>query len=339
MKNDYFKKRTINDLDPKIAYTIFLNSKGDNFKIMQYIDSFSNHLSLSKYVDIITEYAKKNIKNDKWAIFFDNLDNTDVHNKEEIIALFNDLDSNINDIKINLVSYILIHRPDIYFYKFLQDRLEQKLNIYVKYLNKLESQKIHTTTISYSSQLMEMFIESPYSLKRFCYQYNTTATKFKEHISKIKQNLPNLYTKYVETMKEKEENKNINIEKDVYTLLNMMKDENYSFNIIDFFLNTVYSFEEIIQKGDEILSIKDKRLFRSNLNDYRAIKKFTNREIENLITDKYIFNIDGELIELSKEDKLYVLYFLKENNIPISINTFKETYVRYYKKNIIKNSK
>ncbi len=339
MKDTNSRKRALEDLDPCVAYNIYLNSKGDNFKIMQFIDSFSNNLSLTKYVNIITKYARKNIKPNNWSIFFDSLDNLDIQNKEEIIELFNNLGASINDIKINLLNYILIYRPDIYFHRFLQTKLQQKIDIYMKYLDKIEGQKIYTNTISFSSQMIEMFIESPYSLKRFCYHHNTTITKFKEHITKVKQKLPSLYQKFVETLYLKETIKEQTIENDIYTLLNKMNDETYNFNVIDFFLSTVYSFEEIIQKGDEILSMNDKKLLRANLNDYRSIKKFNSREIDNIVVDKYIFNIDGNLIELSKEDKLYILGFLKENDIPISITTFKEAYIRYYKRNIIKNSK
>ena len=85
MKDTNSRKRALEDLDPCVAYNIYLNSKGDNFKIMQFIDSFSNNLSLTKYVNIITKYARKNIKPNNWSIFFDSLDNLDIQNKEEII--------------------------------------------------------------------------------------------------------------------------------------------------------------------------------------------------------------------------------------------------------------
>ncbi len=339
MKDANSRKRALEKIDLHEAYNIYYNSNGNNFKIMQFIDKYSNNLSFAKYVSMITEYARKNIKPNNWSIFFDKLDNLDIQNEDEIIKLFNNLNKSIDDIKQNLLNYILVYRPDIYFYQHLRTKMQQKIDIYIKYLSKIKDQKIYTNTISFSQEVIEMFIKSPYSIKRFCYQCNITLSKFKEHATKVKQNIPILYNKFIETLYLKEKIKEKNIEKDVYTILNKITDKTSSFSIIDFFLSTVYSFDEIIQKGDEILNVNDKKLLRSKLNNYRTIIKFTNREIDNIMDDRYIFNVDGNLIELSKEDKLRILTFLKEYNIPVSITTFKEAYIRYYKKSIIKNSK
>ena len=175
---------------------------------------------------------------------------------------------------------------------------------------------------------MQSFMNSDYSLKRFSFQTGIKILSFKNYMTKIKSIEPIFYQELLETLKLKEENQKETINNDVYTILNKIKELGDNFSIIDFLTLTNYSFEEIIQTSDKILNPEDVRIMRINLSNFKSIVNYSNANIQQIFNDKLVLNIDGNLIEMSSEDKSNVINYLKENDIPISTHSYRDASIR-----------
>ncbi len=330
------KEKVIKEINPREAYTIYLESHGDNFVIAKYIDAFNSRVSYGKYVRVITEYAEKFVEKDEIAILLDSLEAIDLKDEKAIINLISQSGFSIDKIKASLTDYIFVHRPDMYFNTYLLNRLNQKLEIYREYLKTLKHDSIYTASVSYAHQTMQLFLKSNYSIARFCYQYRISLAKFKEYLRAIKSD-KNLYLKVLENIDLKEQEKEFNIKFDVYKILNDIKHNPDDYSIIDFLPTTNYSFDEITLAADKVLSPKDAKLLRTHVSDFKEVKSFSDRQIANLLDEKFIFNIAGELVEITKEEKIEIINYLKENDIPISTTSLRDAFTRYYQKTLFTN--
>ena len=66
-----------------------------------------------------------------------------------------------------------------------------------------------------------------------------------------------------------------------------------------------------------------------NVKGIRYINRLSERGLSNILNSTYTFNINGELIELSENDKIEIFQFLKENNIPICNETWNDACIKY----------
>ena len=54
-------------------------------------------------------------------------------------------------------------------------------------------------------------------------------------------------------------------------------------------------------------------------------------QLENILNSNFILKIDSDLVEISKSDKIAVLDFLQEQEIPIANETFYDGCKKLYK--------
>lgn len=309
----YYRLYTMNDRNISVLkeYCVYFDISLKNFleHIVNYINS---NFPIPDYVNIINKLST--ITDDNLAIKY--------------------LDSITFDYKIlknNLMDYFINFRPDIYYANEIQkNRIYNNLKLYETYKAKLEtpSKCDNVNLDDHMNNTIIDYIESDYTITRYCFNKNLSKTLFKQYIAKIKIKNPELYNKFVEATNKKEQIKNEIIENDVYTILNIIK-ENSSISIIDFLLITNYDVFELVEVADRILSIEDKKIFRMNVKGIRYINRLSESGLGNILNSTYTFNINGELIELSENDKIEIFQFLKDNNIPVCNDTWTDACIKY----------
>ena len=315
------------------AYQVYTLSYGNKEILSNYAKSLN--IKLDTLLELLLKYINKTKSRSIYANIFDKLEVLDLNDTKSIINFFESLNYPFKQLKNNVNEYILLYRPDMLFNDALITDLHKKLEIYQNYLIEQTKVDIYSTSTSYYNQIIQSFIVSNYSLKRFCFQNNINATEFKNFLKKIKLTDLDLYNQAVESLNLKEKAKEENIANDVYNILTKIKELGNNFSIIDFLPLTNYSFDEIIQTSDKILNPEDIRIIRINVSNFKKIVNYSNANIQQIFTDKLILNIDGNLIEMSLEDKSNVINYLKENDIPISTHSYRETAIRYYNNTLL----
>ena len=318
-----------NGINLENAYQTYLLSYGNKNILNDYAKTLD--IELETFLMLMLKYINEHKSRSAYAIIFDRL--CLLHDSDLIINFLNEIDYPFKELRNNLQEYILLYRPDMLFNEVLKNELQRKLNIYQKYLNNQKTVNIYKTSTSYHMQIIQSFMESNYSLKRFCFQNNISVLTFKNYITRIKTIDPIFYQELMENIKLKEEIQKETIKDDVYTILNKIKELGNNFSIIDFLTLTNYSFDEIIQLGDLILDPSDTRLLRIHVSNFKNVKNFRNyseKDIQNIFTDKLVINIDGNLIKMSFEDKENIINYLKEHDIPISSTSYRDASIRYY---------
>ena len=185
------------------------------------------------------------------------------------------------------------------------------------------------------NNLVKEFIESPYSLSRFCFNKNIVMTIFKrETLAFIKKYNPELFQKFEINVIEKQEIKKNQIQQDIYSIIEKIKENPSSFGLIDVCLLSNYDILELLKECDNVLPREDSYLFRKQIRNLKTINYFSEREIQNMLNSTFIINIEGELIQMNKEDIETVLEFLINNNIPLSTETFNDGFIRLYQKRL-----
>lgn len=335
MKNNDINKKKIELTEimlaekQKLAYELFLRSNGIRENMT--IGANCLDINLKTFLIYVRDYIKNNIQTE-FANVFDTLEQ--LNTNDEIITYLNSVNLPLNYLESNLLNYIANFRPDVFFKgNNLLTNLRKKLSIYEKYLkNQTITEKYYNQVFNDNvTNIIIDFINSNYSLERYCFMNRITKTTFKQFISKIKQVNPSLYNEYLKNNDKKEKIKNIEISKDVMNILSLIKELNVDFMAYHLFSNTNYGILELVKCADNILNYEDAKLFRMHVKQYVEIKMFREKTIEDIFNETYIFNIDGELVEITNEIKTEVINFLKYNNTPISMEIFKETCIKIHR--------
>ena len=183
--------------------------------------------------------------------------------------------------------------------------------------------------------LVKEFIDSPYSLLRFCFNKHLRLSIFKNQTIKyIKNNNIELLKELEHNILEKEKIKKEQIKFDIINILNIIKENPNNFGLIDICLNTNYDILELIKECDNVLNKEDSILFRKNIRNLRTDNFFTINEINNIVNSTFIFNVDGELVKMTPEDIQTVLSFLIDNNILLCNETLKNGCIKLYLKRL-----
>ena len=309
----YYKLYRMNERNASLLkeYSVYLDVKLEDFfeHVVNYIN---NNFPIPDYVNILNKLST-------------------ITESEQVIKYLDSISFDYKILRNNLMDYFINFRPDIYYTnENAKNRLKNNLQFYETHKAKsfIPSHCENENLNDNMNNIIIEYINSNYSISRFCYNKNLSKTLFKQYVAKIKTKNPELYNKFVEATNLKEQIKNEIIENDVYTILNIIK-ENSSISIIDFLLITNYDVFELVEVADRILSIEDKKLFRMNVKGIRYINRLSERGLGNLLNSTYTFNINGELIELSENDKIEIIKFLKENNIPVCNDTWTDACIKY----------
>ena len=164
-----------------------------------------------------------------------------------------------------------------------------------------------------------------------------TVASFKDCVDVVKRTGDELYEEYLAALSYREFINNQNIHTDILIIMDKIKEDPDNFSYIDFSLLTNLDALELLRVSDCFLNMEDKKLFRSIVSNFRKLKVLNTIEINNLMDMSYTINVDGELINVLDYDKEKILEFLTENEIPVTINTFRYGLTRLYKSQKNKN--
>ena len=205
--------------------------------------------------------------------------------------------------------------------------------------------------IKKANNVISSFVSSDtYDVAKYCHQSKIDINTFNLYLNIVKENNDNLYNQYVykcTTIKHRNFIFMLSIAK---TLINYLKNgikENENtreFNLLDYYLltninqNTMLDFLNKYEKDDAYL-------FNQFIEKYKDSKLLTPIDIKNILNEKdYIYNYidkDNDFIlnnEITKDDKLIVLDYLKEHNIPLLDVMYKIALKKYLNEKLILNN-
>ena len=329
MKKD--EKLIENDNIDKYFYTLYIDANCDFEKIKLYANL--SEIPVKKFLEVVSNYIKNNISRPEYARIFDKL--LQLKTKESIISFLDETGYSLNYLETNILSYFIFYRPDIYFLKGkLKKELRDKLNIYYIYLKEKDKTKIpiiEKSSLNYIKYILNLFLTTNYTVERFCYNKDLSITLFKKYLTMIKQSDPGLYEQINLKMQLNAEFKQKTIILEVYKILAILEKEEANFTILDFLEETSCSMNEFLKVADEILDPLQSKKIRIIIGKFKDQKShLKNNSIHLFLKEKFVFNIDGNLIEITDEDKQNVITYLQSKDIPICLATFKSACMRLY---------
>lgn len=198
-------------------------------------------------------------------------------------------------------------------------KLEERFNKYQEFIKSntnelkriLDSRKEYNESVN---QVVISLIESGYSIEEFCHHYLEYDIKYVENCVK---KLVDKKDNDIKLLKEKNSNQEfINEMKNI-----VAKIENGNYDCIDYYMDTKLSLNDFLNvtKRYGINKVSVSIFINTNIKKNMAI----NKESE----------LNGNLIikgrEITKEEKSNIFSFLKENEIPINLNTYKMALTKY----------
>ena len=314
----------------KFAYRLYFES--DN--LYKAIKAGCRYLGISRkqFLMYVREYIDTIYDKEDFAIVFQKL--ITFETTEEIIEYLDEQDLSIEYLESKILTYIMEYRPDILFTKnTLLIDLKKKLKIYSNYIKNKDKRNELPKFVNNDREatLITNFLSSKFSIERFCFQNKITISDFNMKLNRLKSSNPELYLNCQERLNLEKRIKDEEMTKEVFLILNLIKELDNEFNSIDFFINTRHGIKELLKHADKILSNIDAKFFRMNVHAYININMYTDKTLDCILNQKTIDNIDGVLTEVTREDKLEIINFLEENNIPFSNTTFKDATIKYFR--------
>ena len=321
----------------EIFYNAYKNFNGDLTKIEYYANNYQ--LSVKKFLCITMSYIKNNVVKPQYAILLDKL--LKLKTKEQIIKFLNKTNFSLYYLESNILAYFILYRPDIYYLKpDKRDELREKLNIYKLYLKEKDEEKIKTTnklSLEYITYILNLFLMSNYTVERFSYNKGIALRTFKNYLLLIKNANPNLYDNVNLKIEIMEKRKEVELPNEVYKILEMIENDKDNFTILEFLESTFCSIKEILKVADEILNPAQNKIFRMTISKFKNEYNFLDdNSINSYLNENFIFNFDGNLINITNEDKEKAINYLQSKDIPICLSTFKSACYRMYKESIKK---
>ena len=321
----------------EIFYNAYKNFNGDLTKIEYYANNYQ--LSVKKFLGITMSYIKNNVVKPQYAILLDKL--LKLKTKEQIIKFLNKTNFSLYYLESNILAYFILYRPDIYYLKpDKRDELREKLNIYKLYLKEKDEEKIKTTnklSLEYITYILNLFLMSNYTVERFSYNKGIALRTFKNYLLLIKNANPNLYDNVNLKIEIMEKRKEVELPNEVYKILEMIENDKDNFTILEFLESTFCSIKEILKVADEILNPAQNKIFRMTISKFKNEYNFLDdNSINSYLNENFIFNFDGNLINITNEDKEKAINYLQSKDIPVCLSTFKPACYRMYKESIKK---
>ena len=321
----------------EIFYNAYKNFNGDLTKIEYYANNYQ--LSVKKFLGITMSYIKNNVVKPQYAILLDKL--LKLKTKEQIIKFLNKTNFSLYYLESNILAYFILYRPDIYYLKpDKRDELREKLNIYKLKKKEKDEEKIKTTnklSLEYITYILNLFLMSNYTVERFSYNKGIALRTFKNYLLLIKNANPNLYDNVNLKIEIMEKRKEVELPNEVYKILEMIENDKDNFTILEFLESTFCSIKEILKVADEILNPAQNKIFRMTISKFKNEYNFLDdNSINSYLNENFIFNFDGNLINITNEDKEKAINYLQSKDIPICLSTFKSACYRMYKESIKK---
>ncbi|MBR2828536.1 MAG: hypothetical protein IKE70_04835 [Bacilli bacterium] len=264
-------------------------------------------------------------------------------NKEEIIDICN---SSVQIFSSNyFYDYVVLYHSDT-LDETLQS-LKDKMAIYNEYKKELRS-KIHKNIeevkrddrIQNARPILLSFLQSDCkNLEEFCLNLNITVSKFKTILKLFSDDdsLKKKVLEKIEILNQNELNFYLNIGNHV--LDKVKNGMGYRcFDLVDYYQITDIPLDKLFQKIKKALCVDDVKLFGKFLSQYQNAKIMNDRGIQTLLDSRQVVGVkvdsDGKSIpnsgrEITLDEKLFLLDYLKKNNIPFYDDVYRVALSRY----------
>ena len=333
------------DIISKVCFEEFVKANNNLSIINQKAELLG--FSLNGFLKIVQNYINIHIPKTECEKILNDLYNCS-NNKQIITYLNSNNNINIDSLINNILPFFKNIKP--YTFYLFPNKVIEFTEILLNY-KKTTNEPVKTypnSNIEKQKNIVMDFINSKYSLKRFCFNNNISLRNFRNYVMELKKekvlddNGDYLYITYINNLEFKENMKKVFLKQDVYKILEQIKLKQINFSLIDFCLLTNYDISEVVEEADKVLEdVNDCRLIRtilkSNLDEFcskfgRKLNYFGEQKIFNLFKIKFSRQIDDKIIELQDEDKYAIISYLQSNNIPICGETFQECCNIIYKK-------
>ena len=306
----------------KLCYQDFIRCN-NNVKMIE-ASAILNNLTVEEFLNNVYLYIKENIEEPEFVKILDKLGNCNTN--EEIINYLDSIQIDFKYLNNNVLPYFLNYRPHlIYLDNSHVNDLKSKLKVYEVYLYR-KLNPLRSTSKDLDEDFINNineFINSKYSLSRFCYNKGLSITQITRSISKIKNNYPDIYEKFLEYIELNDNIKEQTIEFDVKNILNYIK-ENNGISIIDLCGLTNFGILELTKASEKVLDKDDNLLFRQTIKHYNQIDYLKDERLTRLFKTDFVYNINDNLIKITEEDKYTIINYLYELDIPICNETIHE---------------
>ena len=276
-----------------------------------------------------------------------------LNDTDEIFTYLDSFSYDKRKIRNSLTPYLLEFRPDIVLdetrYKDLLSFYRKMLTEY--YLERYEARELKSNIdkekLAIARKYVYLYLESKYTIERFCMQQRITKVQFTKEttgfIYTIKRFDEKLFQEFLRVNEERNADKEKHIQEDIEKILNYIKEHQEETKSIDIYSLTIYGPREIIEVARNILGKDDLILLSTYLNKFKGsfyynnVTFLTDASIEGFINTPYTITLNNEEVELTKEDKEYIIDILYQNGVPATNITIDEMVKDVAKKKIAKN--
>lgn len=192
-----------------------------------------------------------------------------------------------------------------------------------------------------ASRVINSYINNGYkSVKDFCVKNNIDPNLFRKYLDLVKKYNFELYKEFYNYFSKQRKQRFDNIIVRIKKLVDMIRngiqtnDNIRKFDIVDYYLYTSMSFEEIVRISKDILSKEDLTTLKIFFNRYKASKKIS---LDSIYNERNIVEVNNTKYEVTQIDKKNVVSYLKENRIPLLSCTYSCALKRYLNSFLVKN--
>ena len=296
-------------------------------------------------------YIYKNRKN-QTKIVYDKL--LEVDSLDDIISIIDNSGCNVQTLTYEISNYVIVHRDND---KDLIDKLKSKFKLYSDYKanqkNELKQQEKDalmklqkSILIPKAIEIVRKFIndESSNKIDDFCQKNNIDRNIFSYYVLLVKEIDDELYSLYSEKIDKFKKLGYVKIVGHIEIIVKGLKngvEENgiiRPFDLIDYFLVSNYSFQDILKLSKSIISRSDYILLRKFIEKNNSGEKNNTNVINQIMSEKVVISyqkdkkgspIPGTEEIFSNEDKEKLINYLRKNNIPINLKTYGIIFRRY----------
>lgn len=253
------------------------------------------------------------------------------------------------------ISYLMDHAQSWQITYNRQDDYQRLMDKLTNYANSKKEEQEHlkaqireenkNSKIEEATNLISSFIEADsFSIKVFCDELNIDKKDFDKCLSIVEEKNPELFSIYTAKINKMKSTRYAILLGNIKKLISQMKNgiplEDGTirpFDIIDYFLTTKLSFDEILKTTKKALSIDEMKTFRSFTIRNKPSKIWNNNDIEKCYESVHIvgatFDENREIVnpghEVTLEEKKNAIDYLRKLNVPLCENTYRCALRRY----------
>lgn len=344
------------DYDIRQIYLLINRNFITYYNYLCLLHSYLDTLNLSeedilfKKFDVIskrTSISGKSSSNRYFAVL-DGIVNE--NNPDVILQKLCNSDVDISHLKSLVFDYVIVRGLSNVDTSTIE--LKNKIDIYINRKNEINSErKKRKLDIAYENLLpsaqkvISEFINSDSKSKQAFLNENNLDTKtFDLYLTILFEKDQTLYNKYYDKMENERDKRYAILSSKIKKMVDYIKngiefnDQKRDFDMIDYYLLTSIKPDMLSKIASEILNKEDIIVLRRFLGKNKNLGNVGSNEVTRILNsdvevfcekDKDGYSIPGTGRIITKEEKLYIIDFLKQNNIPLSTKTYNLAFKRY----------